>query len=359
VAPDAALTGAGTTASVRISVVVPTYGRRLALGRCLASLAAQRFPRREFEVVVVDDGGDPPAGLGIGRDGPSGFRVTVLREPHGGPGAARMAGIRVARGELLALLDDDCTVPPDYLAQVARAFAVHPDLRVAQVRLENPEPGNLYGVAWKVALDETLRLNVEIQPGGPARCGILGGVIACRREIFAEVGYDPALPGGREDADLRFQLEARGIPVHYVPDIVVWNHCRRRFRDFVAQHVGYGRSELELWRKWGTDAPPARYPRLLAWRSLCDLVARHGLARGAAVYGLFWVKRYSGRAGLAAGAIAGERPAEGRALWARVALRLARAEARFVLGRVRGTLGRAVRRVGRAGPPAPGRDGGG
>ena len=39
-----------------LSVLVPTYNRRDALGRLLASLAGQTLPPSDFEVVVVDDG---------------------------------------------------------------------------------------------------------------------------------------------------------------------------------------------------------------------------------------------------------------------------------------------------------------
>lgn len=313
----------GPGVGIRISVIVPTYGRPAALSRCLASLTAQRFPREAFEIVVVDDGGDPPAEARSAPFDPIPLRTTVLREPHRGPAAARTAGIRAARGDILAFLDDDCSVPPDYLDQVARAFDAHSGLSIAQVRLDNPEPDNLYGVAWKVALDEALRLNLDVRPGGPAVCGILGGVMVCRRHVFAEVGFDPALPGAREDADLHLQLRTRGIPVHYVPEIVVWHHCRRRFVDFVAQHVGYGRGEYDLTRKWGAIAPPTRYPRLLAWRSLRGLVETRGLGQGLAVYGLFWVRRHAGRAGLVFETVSRERPAARRTRWPRFVLRLA------------------------------------
>ena len=338
---------AGVTAPVRISVIVPTYGRPAALARCLTSLTAQRFPGEAFEVIVVDDGGDPAADPRLGRDAEGAPRIAVLREPHRGPGAARAAGIRVARGDLLAFLDDDCSVPADYLAQVARAFEAHPDVTVAQVRLENPEPDNLYGVAWKVGLDEALRLNLEPQPDGPAVCAILGGVMVCRRQVFDVVGFDPALPGAREDADLRLQLRKHGILIHYVPEIVVWNHCRRRFRDFVAQHAGYGRGELDLARKWGAASPPARYPQLLAWRSLRGLVETRGLTQGLTVFGLFWVRRHAGRAGMVFEAVAREYPTAPSPRWARFAVRLAGHEGRILMSqmsrRVRGTIGGLAR----------------
>src|SRR5256886_6861895 len=60
-----------------------------ALPICLAELD---FPRDRFEVIVVDDGGDPPAQLTV-RESPAPFRLTVLTVPHAGPSAARNAEI--------------------------------------------------------------------------------------------------------------------------------------------------------------------------------------------------------------------------------------------------------------------------
>ena len=41
---------------MKVSVVITTYNRRESLQRCLSSLAAQKFPADEFEVIVVVDG---------------------------------------------------------------------------------------------------------------------------------------------------------------------------------------------------------------------------------------------------------------------------------------------------------------
>lgn len=304
---------------IRVSVIIPTHGRPDSLARCLASLAAQAFPRDDFEVVVVDDGGVPPAERTIPSALTDALRPVLIRQSHRGPGVARMAGVRAARGEILAFLDDDCGVPEDYLATIVRVFETHPDLRVGQVRLENPEPENVYGVAWKVALEETLRLNIEESAGGLAICGILGGVMACRPELFARAGFDPALPRTREDADLRRQLRAGGIPVHYTPEIRVWHYCRRTLRDFVAQYVGYGRGEYDLRQKWGTSVPPANYPRLLGWRSLRTLVSHHGIPRGTAIYGLFALKRFAGTSGVLYESVLRTHPRSGPARWSRLA----------------------------------------
>jgi glycosyltransferase involved in cell wall biosynthesis len=84
------------------SVIIPTYNRLHLLKRTLDSVRRQRFA--DFEVIVVDDGSD---------DGTQAFvrslggNVRLVQQPNAGPGAARNAGIREARGEYVALLDSD------------------------------------------------------------------------------------------------------------------------------------------------------------------------------------------------------------------------------------------------------------
>lgn len=82
----------------RFSVIVPGHGRPGPLAACLRALARQDYPADRYEVIVVDDGSEPPLGPGDADDP----RVRWLRQPHAGPAAARNAGAATARGELLS-----------------------------------------------------------------------------------------------------------------------------------------------------------------------------------------------------------------------------------------------------------------
>ncbi|WP_187365241.1 glycosyltransferase family 2 protein [Cellulosimicrobium cellulans] len=107
----------------RVSVVVPTNRRSPYLPDALASVRDQQFT--DWEVVVVGDGVADRAGLeGTVRDVLGAHRATVLHVPPRGVSVARNAGTAVARGELIAYLDDDDVWHPERLArQVARLDA--------------------------------------------------------------------------------------------------------------------------------------------------------------------------------------------------------------------------------------------
>jgi succinoglycan biosynthesis protein ExoO len=127
--PAAALLPRVATPSV--SVVLPSYNAQGCIMRAIDSLRAQTFA--EWEAIVIDDASaDGTAALveGICREEPRLGLIRLAR--NGGPAHARNAGLAVARGTWIALLDADDAWRPDRLArlleQAADADAVFDNL---------------------------------------------------------------------------------------------------------------------------------------------------------------------------------------------------------------------------------------
>jgi glycosyltransferase involved in cell wall biosynthesis len=111
-----------------LTVVIPTRNRPQSVVRLLNSISGQTLPPDEFEVVVVDDGSEPPLDLTLAGELP--FPVRLLRRTAE-PGAheSRFAGLRVATGIRVLFLDDDVVLHPEVLAEhanIEEAFAVGP-----------------------------------------------------------------------------------------------------------------------------------------------------------------------------------------------------------------------------------------
>lgn len=107
---------AQTESSVpELSVVVPTHDRWRELHGLLEALTRQTASTDRFEVLVVDDGSEQPAGPDL-TDADWPFSVRFLRQESAGPGAARNHGTREARAPLVLFLNDDA-VPGEGLIQ--------------------------------------------------------------------------------------------------------------------------------------------------------------------------------------------------------------------------------------------------
>jgi glycosyltransferase involved in cell wall biosynthesis len=102
----------------RISVIVPAFNAEGFIGDCLDSLERQAFPRAHYEIIVVDNNSsDRTVEIARRHD-----RVTVLREPEQSSYIARNRGIAAAGAPVLAFLDSDCSVGPNWLAAIAGAM---------------------------------------------------------------------------------------------------------------------------------------------------------------------------------------------------------------------------------------------
>lgn len=96
------------------SVTVPTFDRPEKLRRLLELLAMQRD--RDFEVVVVDQSANAFNGVDFGLD------LTILHSPIRGQCRARNLAAAVARGRIIACIDDDCEPCDTWLAQARAPF---------------------------------------------------------------------------------------------------------------------------------------------------------------------------------------------------------------------------------------------
>ncbi|MGH9102496.1 MAG: glycosyltransferase family 2 protein [Acidimicrobiales bacterium] len=196
VGPSAQPTGRAAQEGRRgplVSVVVPCFRGGPLLEQAVASVQAQTYSR--WELILVDNG--VPGGL---DDVCPDERARVVREPRPGIAWARNRGILVARGELVALLDEDDLWHPDKLTRQVRALSeapaavlCHSDYRVVD------REGRPLGVSssWLPGSYEEM-----LRKGG----GILAStVVVCRDRLAASGLHDPRRRSA-DDLDLFLRL---------------------------------------------------------------------------------------------------------------------------------------------------------
>jgi glycosyltransferase involved in cell wall biosynthesis len=109
-----------------VSVVIPAYNCALYLQETIQSMLAQQGVGA-MEVIVVDDGStDGTADMARAFGSP----VRVVQQANAGVSAARNHGLRLARGDFVALVDHDDYWFPTKLANQLAAFAAHPEVDV-------------------------------------------------------------------------------------------------------------------------------------------------------------------------------------------------------------------------------------
>lgn len=186
----------------RVSVVIPAYNAERCIGEAIQSVLKQSY--REWEVVVVDDGSTDRTSEVVAGFGE---RVRYLRQTNAGAAAARNAGIREARGELIAFLDADDVWLPDKLQLQVAYLDAHPEtaLVYADVQMQR-EDGRLLPsyLAEKKHAGSGRIFDAVVQ-----EYFIHTSSTLIRRSCLEEVGgFDPALKTA-EDRDLWLRLAYR------------------------------------------------------------------------------------------------------------------------------------------------------
>jgi glycosyltransferase involved in cell wall biosynthesis len=165
----------------RVSVVIPCFNHVAYVGEALQSVLGQSRP--PDETIVVDDGSTDGSGQTASGFAP---KVRVLTQPNQGIGAARNAGVSMARGTVIAFLDADDLWPTD-------------SLKLRLDRLEaSPTVDCVFGLVEQFIspeLDPAIASGLHCPPGQTA--ARFSGAMLIRRSVFDRIGmFDPALRVG-------------------------------------------------------------------------------------------------------------------------------------------------------------------
>ena len=205
-------------AGVRLSVIIPHRDSPEALRRCLDSLERQQADFG-FEIIVVDGSFEPPALAG------SRPRVTLLFEPAPGPGPARNKGAAAARGEILAFIDADCRVAPNWLQALRNGFERRPGIGVLAGRVEvTPLEGRAWtpcGVFESVFAYQQER---NVRRHGVAATANLAMRAAAMTSVGGFSGVDVL-----EDWEWCRRAAAAGVALEYDGDVLVFHDARETF----------------------------------------------------------------------------------------------------------------------------------
>lgn len=275
-----------------VSVVIATRNRSALLEQTLRTVVDQEWPADLLEVIVADNGStDATRTVVEATSARQSVPVRYLFVPEPGKSHAVNAALRLARGELIALTDDDVQPEPTWVASLARAAQergadfvagrILPIWEVAPPAWMSPA---LFGV---LAIPENGDVPLSISADGPTRVMPIGANMAVRASVVARIGglrtdlgkLDGSLRTG-EDHEFFLRLLQAGCQGVYEPSAVVRHLVpasrlrRSYFRSWLHQN---GRDVALLERAYPSPVPTLfGVPRYLWRQTAADLIRTIG-----------------------------------------------------------------------------------
>lgn len=237
---------------LRLSVVVPTYNRRLRLERVLRGLDRQTVGPDEFEVIIVDDGSTDDTRAWLENNRTRAYAVNAVTQTNGGPSRARNRGIQEARGTLVLFLDDDVEPTPELLAEHLKSHEREPNVVVMgpMASLEH------YAQPWVKWEQEKLEAQYSAMERGDwaptFRQFWTGNASVAREHLLAAGGFNPTYSRA-EDIELGRRLHERGLGFRFNPRARGLHHAERSLKAWTAMHRYYGALEVEIFGGLGED----------------------------------------------------------------------------------------------------------
>lgn len=227
-----------------VSLIIPVYNRPQETRELLDSLTRQT--RRDFETVVVEDGSAPHlASDRVVREYADRLDICYVRQPNGGPAAARNTGAAHAHGDFFVIMDSDCIVPPDYFATVyaeveARGIEFYggPDMAAPDFSpLQRAVSYSMTSVFTTGGIRGSRHSIGKFSP----RSFNLG----IARPLFERVGGFSDMRIG-EDIDFSMRVAATGAQAWFLPDAKVCHKRRTSMRLFFKQVFVFGTARVNL-----------------------------------------------------------------------------------------------------------------
>ena len=237
--------------SPAVSLLFCTRNRAEHLTDCLEHIARQS-PSCSWELVVVDNGSaDDTARVLSEYAAKVPFPARILYEGRPGKSRGLNLALRVTRGDIIALIDDDCYIPPDYIDRVREVFA-DPRIGYAGGRVELFDPTDFPMTIQPSTIRQLLPPRSYVEGGW-----ILGANMMFRRSVLEAIGgfdadFGPGTPFIAEDPDAQARASFAGWWGLYTPDVVVAHHHRRKAQDI-----------NELWRRYATGTGAYRIKFML------------------------------------------------------------------------------------------------
>ncbi|KYH40313.1 MAG: glycosyl transferase [Candidatus Bathyarchaeota archaeon B63] len=229
-----------------ISVIVPAHNEEDIIERNVRCLLESDYPRKE--IIVVDDGSTDRTYQILRRYSRRGMIKLIRREKASGMKARAVnLGLRLARGEIILIVDADTLLEVRSISNMVKRFA---DGRVGAVA-GNVRVRNQRNLLTRLQAYEYI-MAMEMGRRYQALLGLLliipGAFGAVRREIMRRVGeYD--IDTMTEDFDLTVKIHKLRRREKFAQDAVAWTVVPETLRGLIGQRTRWDLGQMQTLRK--------------------------------------------------------------------------------------------------------------
>lgn len=233
---------------MEFSVIVLNWNGREHLGTCFGALAAQTF--RDFETIFVDNGSSDNSIEYMRREFPW-VRVVVLENNRGFSGG-NAAGVAIAEGRAIVLLNNDTRPEPDWLEMLSRCAQLQPGVGMIASHLtdwdglKTDSAGDGCRVTGR-GFGRHRGFAAATAPASGPVFGACGGAAFYRRELIEDIGFlDEDFFLGFEDSDFAFRAQLRGWSAWFCREAVVRHRMSATQGNWTEINVYHG-ARNHLW----------------------------------------------------------------------------------------------------------------
>jgi cellulose synthase/poly-beta-1,6-N-acetylglucosamine synthase-like glycosyltransferase len=237
----------------KVTVQLPIYNEMYVADRLIDAVCQLDYPRELLEIQVLDDSTDETrivAERAVMRNAADGVDITYLHRADrtGFKAGALEAGMRVAKGEFIAIFDADFIPSPDFLERTVPYFG---DPRIAMVQARWGHINQDYSLLTKIQ-SILLDAHFVLEHGSRNRAGCFfnfnGTAGIWRRTAIGDAGgwqHDTLT----EDLDLSYRAQLRGWKFVFLPDLVAPAEVPVEMNSFKSQQHRWAKGSIQTCRK--------------------------------------------------------------------------------------------------------------
>jgi len=228
--------------NIKVSVIIVNWNGKQHLEECLDSLSKQTF--KAFETILVDNGSVDGSTEFVETNFP-GVKIVRL-DKNEGFCRGNNIGLQHARGNFIALLNNDTLVDMNWLEELFKAMTKHYHVGICASCIVNYYSRDVLDTAGDGF--DLCGVGYKIGEGMPVTkfqkeryvFGACAGAALYRRSMIDEIGFfDERFFALGEDLDLSFRARLAGYKCLYVPGAIVYHKVNRtvgRNSDFLLYH---------------------------------------------------------------------------------------------------------------------------